>query len=419
MKYIKFIKKNTSMLVFGLLMTFLSSFGQTFLLALYVPFLMEDFALKNSHISTFYAIATIGSAFLLPYVGKFIDKVNIRYYTIVATALFILSLVFMGMNEKWWLIPLAFFGLRMAGQGLFSHISITAMSKYFNKGRGKAISLASLGHPLGQALLPLIVLGLIALYGWRGSLFFSAGLVLLIVPVYLFVFLKDRHLTIRDEKKSKSTLSHLPERQLTQWEIIKSKSFWLLAPNLFIMSFTVTGLFFYQFSIADFKGWDLEWMAVGLTAYAIAGSASILLAGTMIDRYSATLFFPFYLIPFLISMLCVLFISNTWIIFPYMILMGISSGFGNALKAALQVEFFGASYIGSVRSIFTSLTVLSSAVGPAVFGFMIDAGYSFDSVYIFSSFMLGLVILQSFRALSLFTLNKFRFRTKAYFSNEH
>jgi hypothetical protein len=35
----------------------------------------------------------------------------------------------------------------------------------------------------------------------------------------------------------------------------------------------------------------------------------------------------------------------------YMVLMGASAGFGNAIVAALQVEFFGTSYIGTVRSL--------------------------------------------------------------------
>src|SRR5690606_34716709 len=141
-----------------------------YILSLYVPFLMEEFLLNNTGISGFYAVATIGSALVLPTLGKYLDRIDLRNYTLAATLLYSTSLLFLSWATVWWVLPLAFFGLRLAGQGLFTHISITAMSRYFADGRGKAISLASLGHPMGQAILPILVLGMIGWWGWRASL---------------------------------------------------------------------------------------------------------------------------------------------------------------------------------------------------------------------------------------------------------
>src|SRR5690606_25064953 len=146
--------------------------------------------------------------------------------------------------------------------------------------------------------------------------------------------------------------------------LIKSRNFWLLAPSLFILSFAITTLFFYQFAIADFKGWNAEWIAAGLTAFAITGSIATLAAGPLIDKYTAKKFFPFYLIPFLFGLMCIWLLQTPIIIMVYMILMGVSAGFGNAVVSALQVEFFGTAYIGTVRSLFASIMVLSSALGP-------------------------------------------------------
>lgn len=179
-----------------------------------------------------------------------------------------------------------------------------------------------------------------------------------------------------------------------------------------MLSFTVTGLFFYQFAIAEFKGWTLEWMAVGLTFYAIAGSLAILFAGPLIDRYTARTFFPFYLIPFLLAILFIWVFNDPLVIFPYMILMGASAGFGNAIVSALQVELFGAGFIGKVRSIFASVMVLSSAVGPAIYGVVVDAGYSFDMVFIGSLFLMFLIIILSFRIVPNFTYAKMKYKYK-------
>jgi MFS family permease len=406
--YLQFIQKNSTLLVFGILMTLFSSFGQTFILALYIPFLMEDFQLNNTEISGFYAIATIGSALILPTVGKYIDQMDLRNYTLAATLLYVGSLLFLSWVYVWWLLPLAFFGLRLAGQGLFSHISITAMSRYFEKGRGKAISLASLGHPLGQAVLPLLLLGLIGWLGWRESLWVSVAMVLVLIPAFLFLLIKDRHLVNKEiAVPEKSDPKNTPDK-IRQRDLIKSKNFWILAPNLAMLSFAITTLFFYQFAIAEHKGWNMEWMAAGLTAFAIAGSLATLAAGPLIDKYSAKKFFPFYLIPFLLALMCISLLDSPIIIIVYMIMMGVSAGFGNATVAALQVEFFGPVYIGTVRSLFASIMVLSSALGPAAFGFIIDAGYSLDYIFIITGAMMLIIIAQSFNTIPGFSFNRFR-----------
>ncbi len=95
MNYIPFIKANSKLLFFGLLMTCLSGYGQTYLLALYVPFLIEEFSLQNAQISIYYMVATIASALLLPQLGKLIDSVRLKPYTLAATLVFIISMIAM------------------------------------------------------------------------------------------------------------------------------------------------------------------------------------------------------------------------------------------------------------------------------------------------------------------------------------
>jgi len=399
--------------MFGAMMTTLSSFGQTFLLALYIPFLIEEFAVTNSLISSFYGIATIASALILPKLGKFIDTVPLKNYTMMTTGIFLVALVFFSFSRAWWYLPLAFFGLRLAGQGLFSHIAITTMSRYFVENRGKAISIASLGHPLGQAILPAITLLVIAQIGWRESLWVNAALVGIVVTLFTIFAIKPAHLQPESVVTNKDGSVVEPKvDNVRQRDILRSKPFWLLAPNIFFVPFAITGLFFFQFSIVEYKGWGIEFIALGLTAYAIASTISILTAGPLIDRYSAKTFFPFYLIPFLGALMVIYLVDRQWGIFAYMVLMGLSIGFGNATVAALQVEFFGQTYIGTVRSLFTSLMVLSSAVGPALYGVILDLGWGYDTVFLVTAGMLVIIIIQSFRAIPAYTVAKWKYKFK-------
>lgn len=403
------------MSVFGGMMTTLSSFGQTFLLALYIPFLIEEFTLTNSLISSFYGIATIASALILPKAGKFIDTVPLKKFTLITTGIFLISLVFFSLSRAWWYLPIAFFGLRFAGQGLFSHIAITTMSRYFVENRGKAISIASLGHPLGQAILPAITLLVIAQIGWRESLWVNAVLVGVVVTLFTVFAIKPAHLTPESAVKLADSPSDKPvAEKIRQRDILRSKPFLLLAPNIFFVPFAITGLFFYQFGIVEFKEWGIGLIAVGLTTFAIASTFSILTAGPLIDRYSAKAFFPFYLFPFLCALLVIWLVEGQWGMFAYMILMGLSVGFGNATVAALQVEFFGQTFIGTVRSLFTSLMVLSSAVGPALYGVILDTGMGYDTVFVVTIVLLILVILQSLRSIPMYSLAKWKYKYKKF-----
>lgn len=400
------------MVIFGIIMTALSSFGQTFLLALYVPFLMEEFKLSNGLLSTFYGLATIGAAMALPKLGKLIDSVPLQKFTLATTATFVISLLFFSISQSWWYIPIAFFGLRLAGQGLYNHIAITSMSRYFDVNRGKAISLASLGHPLGQAILPAIILVVISKIGWRESLWLNAALVSIVVTVFTLLVLKSEHLV--NESGGETDTGHTEKKvdRIRQRDIMKSKAFWLLAPNIFFIPFAVTGLFFYQFAIIEFKEWNIGLAAAGLTSYAIASSSSILLSGPLIDKYQSKTFFPFYLFPFLVALLVIWLVPNVWGIFLYNILMGFSVGFGSATVAALQVEFFGQTYIGTVRSLFTSIMVLSSAIGPALFGIFLDLGWGFQTIFPVTLAILVLIMIQSFRAVPKYSRAKWKYKYK-------
>lgn len=408
------------MVTFGAMMTTLSSFGQTFLLALYVPFLIEEFKITNSLISTFYGVATIASALILPKLGKFIDTVPLKRYTLMTVVVFLVSLVFFSFSWKWWHIPLAFFGLRLAGQGLFSHIAITSMSRYFLENRGKAISVASLGHPLGQAVLPAITLLVIAQIGWRESLWVNAALVGIIVTVFVIFAIKPTHLQPESISENQEEVKKTSQKvdKVRQRDILKSKPFWLLAPNVFFIPFAITGLFFYQFGIVEFKEWGIELVAFGLTAFAIASAFSILTAGPLIDKYSAKAFFPFYLIPFLIALLIIWLVKGPAGMFGYMVFMGLSVGFGNATIAALQVEFFGQKHIGTVRSLFTSMMVLSSAVGPALFGLILDAGLGFNVVFVVCILLLIFIILLSLRSIPTYSRAKWKYKYRRKFKKK-
>ena len=63
-----------------------------------------------------------------------------------------------------------------------SHTSTTAISRYFNKRRGKALSIVFLGMSLGEFILPVLIVYLLSIFYWR-ELWIQISIVVLMICV--------------------------------------------------------------------------------------------------------------------------------------------------------------------------------------------------------------------------------------------
>jgi MFS family permease len=401
---LKFFKENITMVGFGLLLTFFSGFGQTFLLSLYVPRISEEFNLSNSLFGSVYAMINLASAASLPFLGKLIDKYSLKRYSVIVFVFVSGSLILTSFSMHPVILFLGLWGIRLGGQGLLTHTAITTMARNFDHTRGKAISMATLGHPAGEALLPILVALIISNYGWRASLQVSAVLVLIIlIPYALKVIPSANSYTgLNNEKRPED----VEKATWTQKQVLRSRYFRLIAPAVFILPMISTGLFFYQVALAEFKGWTAEWIALCFMCFAIASSTCMLIGGALVDRWTARNLFPFYLVPYLLGILILFSSDQPWIVPLYLTLLGITTGFGSTIKNAVMAELFGAASMGTVRSLFGTLMVLSSAVGPLFFGIMLDNGFGFNGLLLACVVMIGVVVILNFRVPSAYSKKK-------------
>ena len=64
--------------------------------------------------------------------------------------------------------------------------------------------------------------------------------------------------------------------------------------------------------------------------------------------------------------------------------MGISNGLANVLGSSTWAEIYGVKYIGAIKALTTSMMVFSTAFGTAIFGIVIDFGYSIEVIAMIS-----------------------------------
>ncbi len=378
--YLRFLRASPRLLAFGFVLAFFSSFGQTFFIGLFNADIREAFALSHGGFGSIYSAATLVSGLSLPWLGRLVDEFDLRVYSYAVAVLLAAACFGLAAAQSALVLGLAIFGLRLGGQGLMSHVSVTSMARYFEGDRGKAVSVASAGHPLGEAVLPLTAVAVAGALGWRGAwTVFGAAVILVLVPLIAWTLRghgeRHRHHLARIGAMGTDLRGHW-----SRGEVVRDRRFRLILPAMLASSFIVTGLFFHGPHLAETKGWTLSWFAGSFAAYAVATVASALAAGPLIDRVGARRVVPFYLIPLGVALALLSALDHPLVAFAFMVTAGISTGANIIMAAALWAELYGTAHIGAIRAMVQALMVLSTAASPVAMGWLLDLGASMEAI---------------------------------------
>jgi MFS family permease len=176
----------------GRLLTFASSFGQTFFISLFGTELRAEFDLSDGEFGGLYTIGTVASALCLIAASSLTDRFRARAIAIAVIALYAAICVAMARVDGPVMLAVVIFGLRFCGQGMMSQIAMTAMARWFRGRRGRAVAIAGLGFSFGEAVFPLLAVATMGLVGWRGSWLAAAAFLILIAPVLLRLLATER-----------------------------------------------------------------------------------------------------------------------------------------------------------------------------------------------------------------------------------
>lgn len=371
-------------LVFGLLLNFCSGFGQTFFVSLFVPSLRETYSLTEGDFGLYYSLLTLTSALMLPKASAILEKLSWRLSGSVILLALALSAFSLSISTSIFMAVLSIFGLRLFGQGLSSHMSSVAIVKSVPMYKATALSLASLGYPLSEAFLPFVAFFTLSTYGWQASWGYFTIAALGLVPFFFLLGREIEKLPKALDKNSK------PDTHIPALQIIKDPIFLKYLPASLCAPFYATGIFLYQTSISELKGWNPQTLSFGFAAFAITRLVFSLVGGPIIDKHGARKIFPIFLIPMMLGIFVLAFATAPWAAWAFMILMGISIGSSTSLKSALWSELYGAELHGRYRSMSASFMVFSTSISPLLFGFLFEKGISLQLILTVSAFSIAL-----------------------------
>ena len=379
-------------IVFGFIFTFFSSFGQSFFLGLFNSSIRDALSITHGQFGSIYASATLLSSIVLVWIGKKIDDVNIlKFASYVIIFLSASCFIFSKISSVIFLF-IGIFLMRLAGQGLSSHTATTTISRFFEKNRGRALSTGWLGLSLAEFIMPVLIVFLLTFIEWRDIWVSISILVILVLPVATFLLVKDVKLDTREESKIEENY-----KEIKQWkriEVLKDYRFYIICMTMLAMPWIATGSFVYQSFISSSKEWGPYVIAQSFMAYSILSVITLFISGFLIDKFSSRKLLIYMNIPLLFGTIVLYYFDASLSSFVFFGLVGVTNGLANVLGSSTWAEIYGVKYIGSIKALRTALMVFSTAFGTALFGFLIDIGFSIEHIaavsgaYIFGSIIL-------------------------------
>ncbi|MGR3320556.1 MAG: MFS transporter [Pseudooceanicola sp.] len=393
MTALSFLRDNAQWLLAGALLSFLSSFGQTFFISIFAGEIREIFDLSNGQWGGLYTIGTGASAATMIWAGSLADHYRARALIPAVLGFLALACFAMSAVNSIVLLVVVIYLLRLCGQGMTSHVAMVSMSRWFVASRGKALAFATLGFATGEAILPLAFVALKAETDWR-VLWRVAGCIVLGGLVILLLLLRRERTPQSFATDDQS--AGLDNRHWTRGEVLRHWLYWLMLPALIAPPAFGTAFLFHQVAYAEAKGWAHISLVAFFPLYTGLAVLSGLLWGAALDKWGTRRLLPWSHVPAVAAFLLFGFADEVAIAGLGLACYAVTTGSQATLPSAFWAEHFGTRNVGSIKAVAMAVMVLGSALGPGITGALLDAGISLSAQYtgIAAWFLCGVILMR-------------------------
>jgi len=391
---IDIVKSNFKIIIFGFVFTFFSCIGQSFFIGLFNSNIRDELNITHGEFGTIYGIATLCSSLTLIWLGKKIDDLKLVNYSLLVVTFLSLAALFFSFVNGLIFLAIGIFFLRLSGQGLMAHTASVAISRFFERSRGKALSYTWIGMSFGEFFLPVIIVYFLTFIYWRSLWQGFAIIIILLLPIFTYLTIKEINIFSRENKTENNVKKNIDTiKSWTRKEVLKDLKFYSILPAMLASSFIITGIVINQTFIIESKDWGKFSMAQSFMIYSILTVVTLFFSGFLVDKFTSRKVFPFLNVPLLFSLIVLAIFDHPYSVFVFMGLMGISNGLTNVLMISFWAEIYGVNYLGSIKALTGSFMVFSTALATAVFGILIDLGYSIENIAIFCSIYTAISII--------------------------
>ena len=359
---------------FGVMGSFAAVVPYTF--GLFLKPLSSAFGWHRESVSAGFSIAALTVAASSPVLGMLLDRFGPRRIVLPCIAVFCggyLSLA--------WLTPhlihfyLAFFLIGLVGNGTAYLGYSRAISTWFIRRRGLALSMMLAGGSCGAMLLPVIAQAAITHYGWRsayailGMLAFALGFPL------AALFLREQ-----PDTASFAQQSLKPEGLVR--DALRGRIFWIIAITVCLYAISLNGALAHISALLTDRGVSSVGSAYAVSVIGASAFIGRVLTGFFLDRFFGPRVSQWMLLMTVvgIGLLSVAHSLTSGLVAAFFI--GFSMGSEGDITPYLLSRYFGLKRLSTLYAFTWTTYAIGGATGPLLVGKVFDALGSYRPVTI-------------------------------------
>ena len=355
-----------------------------------------------------FSIRSVAEAASSVVVGPLVDRYGPRTLMVVGSLLTGFVVMSFGMVQTFWQFALvsAILGV-VATAGMGRIVTLVTVSKWFIRKRGRAIGYVTTGFSVGVALAPLSQV-LISWVEWRLSWVILGGSVwFLMLPTSLaFMRKSPESMGLMPDGDTKELSSSAPafkggppvsdDPVWTLRMAVRTRSLWLLEIAAVLATAAVPAVTLHQAPAILDKGFSAPITAAAIFTFGVMAGISKVGFGFLAERIPVQYLFIACLLGSGGSLLLLVSANSTAMIFAYAVSYGLLRGGFPALESIIWADYFGRSFLGTIRGVMRPFILFARAGGPLLAGVLFDITDNYNAAFtIFTAMYVigGLVML--------------------------
>jgi MFS family permease len=373
--------------------SFLASFGAVPahgpLIGLFFQPMEDELGWSRTTLSAAFTMGSMAAAFTTLLIGRHIDRYGGRMIVavsgaIIGAALFGLSQV----TEPWhyWVL----FGIaRAVSQAGIEVGAAVAVAKWFIRMRGRALGVRAIGLRSSQAIMPLVILGIISVSDWRTA-WMALGViaaVLIVLPAWLLMRRQPEDIGLQPDGDAAADVApggrHHRGGAEISWtleEARKTRAFWLILFLLMMTPFTMGATNLHLVITFQDKGLSGGAAAGILSLFAAVSALAITPLSYVYDKIHVRHGAMFMTVLLIVAMVIIILADSLWMAILFGLVFGVATGSRSILETMLLANYFGRGSLGALRG-FAGPFRMISPLGPLYAGFIRDVTGDYAIAY--------------------------------------
>jgi len=369
--------------------------GIRFSFGVFFKSLESEFALSRAATSAIFSTLMVLGGIFTILGGWALDRFGPRVVFLLMGIFTGLSLLLTGQTSALWQIFFTYSLLLAMGTSAIYVTVMSTVSRWFEKKRGLALGIASIGAGMGPLVMAPFATYLISTFDWRTAFIIMGAIAWVVVLPLSWILKRDPQevgLLPDGEEFSAGTVLEQPPviaaDYLSPWQALRTRSFWLVVGIFFLYAVNIFIILTHLVPhITDLGFSGVE----AATVISVAGGATLagrVLFGMASDRLGKKEAAVVGTLLHVIALLWLLWSREMWMFYLFAIVFGLAWGGTGPVMAVIIGETFGLGRMGVILGILDAGFNTGAAVGPVIGGVIFDLKQSY-----FLAFWLGVVVM--------------------------